>query len=343
MKKNVLIISLLCCFGFAVPSAAQGKETREWTVLDGRLKLVLPEPTVRFANPSALMDAPAPQERKTSLHYKKDGKSAEIVVTELFSLCRKGYPESELKLMKGLENNMGPCTFGQLNGAIAFACKKNPPVLKPENRDSTLYYYAMANVRHDDGCMLRLEFYFNDKFAEDHEACLAFCNNAINSIKSGPRRLDLSARTITLPTLNKNLGLEFDIPEGYAFYTDEGQGFFRTNFIQMVERGNYYNTFHLFLGDHPGKRSKELDLDNSDAVSEVKATLLGKSVTWYIFDCDEGEDILAEALLPMDKTQGPGIYLLLTVCTSDIADAQKIIKLFDSLKYKPSAAKNSPN
>lgn len=312
----------MCAVAWIMPGAFAGETNHTFKLLNDRVTIRMPDTARIEALAPALMDAPASDEREMRVVYDRGEGRMVIMAHELFRLISKDYPDKELEDMKGLEGHMGPCELGKRDGGnVTYAYRKTAPEIE---QDQTTYLYALVNIRHTDGTMLRLKLYFNPGFIKRHEECVELCRSVIDSVAAGSRALDLSERKVTLPTFEKGRQLEWTIPQGYGFYVEYGDGFYRATGNEVKRRVDGGSVFFMFLGDHPGTASRELDLKPSDAVKTITTSVLGRKLVWRCFETEDY--VLTEAMMPFDvpTRQDEKIYMLFTLYTADVAGAEQL-------------------
>lgn len=283
------------------------------------------------ARPRGLMEPEASNAAETRVVFDQGSKRMVLFAQELFSYAREEYPESELKAMESLNGKGEVFRLGKMGEDVTYALRKD----QPDFDGSSGYLYAVANVRQKDGSLQRVRLLFDEGFASDHAACMKMAEEAVMSLRSGGRVLPLDARKQSLPSYEAGKRYELDVPQGYAYHMQEGEGFYIAVFEKMHRvGGDDWGVLNVFLGDHPGMSYEDYGLKKGDAVETKKALLSGSEAEWMLFEVESGW--LAEAVVPAARRGREKIFLHVTIMAPSREAAEGLMKAARSLRLVPS-------
>lgn len=308
-----------------------GEASKEFVLLNGRLKVRLPQGCRIEGRQRGLMEPEASGASEARMVLDRDGKRMVFFARELFSYAQDGYPEAELKAMKSLNDRGEVYRLGKAGEDVTYALRKE----KPDFDGSSGYLYAVANVRQKDGSLQRVQLLFDEEFATNHAACMKMAEEVVMSLMPGGGVLPLDARVQSLPSYEEGKRYEVDVPKGYVYHMQEGDGFYIAVFEKMRRAGSDdWGGLSVFLGDHPGMSYTEYGLKKDDAVETKKAALAGSEAEWMLFEMEEGW--LAEAVVPAARRGREEIFLHVTIMAPSRKEAEGLMNVARSLRLVPS-------
>lgn len=299
-----------------------GEVSKEFVLLNGRLKVRLPQESRMEGRQRGLMEPVARGASEARMVLDRDGKSLVFFARELFSYAQDGYPEAELKAMKSLNDRGEVYRLGKAGEDVTYALRKE----KPDFDGSSGYLYAVANVRQKDGSLQRVQLLFDEEFATNHAACMKMAEEVVMSLTPGGG---------VLPSYEVGKRYEVDVPKGYVYHMQEGDGFYIAVFEKMRHAGSDdWGGLSVFLGDHPGMSYPEYGLKKDDAVETKKAALAGSEAEWMLFAMEEGW--LAESVVPAARRGREEIFLHVTIMAPSRKEAEGLMNVARSLRLVPS-------
>jgi hypothetical protein len=264
--------------------------TTKTEVLAGRMLLSVPDPAKSRAIQRGIMAAPESDSEQTRIMIDAGEQRMVLMVYELFA--RTDVDDLQGQAEKATRHFPMKASFRKWPLTAPLRAVAYFPAVPTKNEDAN--FVMGVFVASPDGSVRNFMWYVNPQAASQFEADLKLAESMAETIAPGTKTLDTSGGERELSAYSKTKSVVASIPKGYALTTQQGPDFIVHHINKMVSFGDEKASIGVYLGDHPS--------NNRDGfVGQGKATLFGKSVTWYQRVDHEGgtELIMDDATVPL--------------------------------------------
>lgn len=249
------------------------------SLLDGRLTVRLPAAARVEPRVAGLMAAPEAVERETRVVVDAGDQRLVLMAWELLA-------RADGDLVAAAEKDSPPGTKvtrlglgGDLRG-----CRVEPPALDLSREAIEV---ARADVADAAGLVLSVAVYVNPAAAQaDAPGVQALARTLLDTLRAGPRTLDLSARQVTIA--DREVTLVGLLPGGWTYHAQPGPDFTVHRLQGIARLGEPFPRLGIYVGGHPRWMH-----EHGDAPFEtLRGPLLGLEVEWRRWSPEAGGTML---------------------------------------------------
>ncbi len=307
LNSGVILAAALCPMLYAA----------QMNALNGHLSLTLPDEAVYGERSTELM-GPGPGDDETLIWIGEERKRVAILITELGRYAPKDFTQSQTKSMKDALEDQN-FEYGALPNIVYGMAKESPAAPNGGNMLGT------ADLRHTDGTMQRISFYFAQDRAKDIEACRKLIIDTLKSVKAGDKPLPLHARVEHLAQVDKQGNcIKFPLPKGCFAIHAEGADFLLNDYRIITSDAPSTGQIRIYVGHHPGRKEEKGDKNRP-------GKLFGKEVTWHISKADPDNDDEVLYATCLASVTGGALYAHLMIWADNEKELERHIRWAEEL------------
>lgn len=306
-------------------------------VLGGRLEIAAVDQAKNDPRPWNVMSAPEPDEEETRLIAEVNGKKLVVLISEVWQ-TDPGPRALKVKMTGRDAFEVGP----RLEEITKFASAIWDPdtsrglsIDRIATQDPALTLLAAAPAQWvvedrpggnatialgavailPDSTLVTLAFYSNETDPSFLPGCRALAEGLVSTLAVGKRKLDLTARKVTLAPTKWSI----DLPEGYVVTHQPGPDFQKFTVRKLRPLGLFPGQIMVVDDRYP---------EDAGGPQTVQGTLLGAPTTWTGEFDDRGGQLYAKS-----PRQPNGAFLSVGInATRDVAYLDEFRKVAESIR-----------
>jgi len=259
------------------PSQTEKRELAEgeFSLIDDRLFVTMPEGTVDIARQESIMSAPASNHEETELVLEEGKGEITLHAYELF-MYSSGKLENDAKVLtdKWSKSSGRSYTYSKMSSANIEAM-----YIIPAEFNTNLDYILLrrALVKTADNTLIVVSVYANPQKFTDKSACFKLADEILATLEEGTRIIDTSAHK------EKIGGCEIALQKEYVFTLSIGPDFVVYYITKIVKVGEKQPNMGIYIGGHPDGVSLSPDAE----VKMISDKILGKHIEWISYKTND--------------------------------------------------------
>jgi len=295
------------------------------SLLEGRLLVDPPPGAVLAPIPPSLMGAPAAPELETRIQLDRPPERFVMMVSQLHQFIADDFRQAVERIVAGWDLPAGtttkvlPVPLSDGGGLEVMAVARMP-------LDTTRQAVPVMNAfaRHPDSTLARVDCYVSPNGADDPAGCGMLAFGILGTLRVGPRRLDWSARTVSLVGPDGQVALTATVPAGWLATTQHGVSFVVHRLERLMPFGNSFASITVYVGGHPSPAHRG---QPEGAVSVANGRLLGQDTPWHTIHVGPDTPVQREAMVPFDGAD----LLHVVTASNDAAVSAELAAIAGSL------------
>jgi hypothetical protein len=295
------------------------------SLLEGRLLVDPPPGAVLAPVPPSLMGAPAAPELETRIQLDRPPERFVMMLSQLRQFIADGFGPAVERMVAGWDLPAGtttkvlPVPLADAGGLEVMAVARMP-------LDTTRQAVPVMNAfaRHPDSTLSRIDCYVSPNATDDPAGCGMLAFGILGTLRAGPRRLDWSARTVSLLGRDGRPAMTATLPPGWLVTTQHGVSFVVHRLERLMPFGNSFASITVYLGGHPSPVHRG---QPDTTVSVANGRLLGQDTPWHTVHPGPDSPVQHEAIVPFDA----GDLLHVVTASNDPAISAELAAIAGSL------------
>lgn len=292
------------------PTINQQLKAGEFSLLDYRLIVNMPENSQNEPIQESVMSAPESEQNQTRLMLNEGAETSVLMAYELFQKST-GNLEDDARLMLSEESYI----IGDISANGEIKVLEITPKLYDDTAEAI--FIRSALISDEDGMLMRVDLFVNPDRFKKKDDCIKQGDDLIKSIKFGGRHITLTAHKEQTEFFNIQLS------EHYIMTSQIGADFNVFKIYKTLKLGEPVSNMIIYIGEHPTETDPER-YTGYDLVS-TNAKVLGKSIKWNTYTNGDAKTYSSFAETLFNYRSGFKMHILIYATDENDLDEMKLI------------------
>ncbi len=329
---------LACRAALAGELGELGLQRQPTQLISDRLRIRAPKGATLESRAGNIMGAPPSSEEEMRLVIEQGEERLVVLVTELFALANEDLSADARQLALAMDSDgMHPMKVEALQLKPPLRAVAMVPATPHPPEAATVVLEAL--VAREDGSLLDLSFYANEKAALDLQGCTDLAHRMIRSLIPGERCLDLAGGARSLGW-DPHHALEIDIPPGTVLTHQPGPDFDVFRISRVGRLGEDSGFAGIYMGHHPSPQLRQMGAEVETVTTAGR--IFDQDITWQGWSLARpGEEavLFYEVIIPHPRISAIKVHVFLGAAdpreAASYRTAAETLRLAQALQDEP--------